>query len=83
MERRRCPRRARVGEDNGSCKLTDADIARMRVLHALGHVCRTIADRYNVSLHYVRDIMRGARRPERVFFFRAPTLSQPFFWDGR
>lgn len=48
---------------NGVCKLTDEQVRKIRALRAEGVPTRWIADYYDVSPHYVREIV--ARRVNR------------------
>ena len=51
-----------VGERNGRCKLTDADVANIRTLRESGLPVKAIAAKYDVSLTHVYDIVKGAKR---------------------
>lgn len=51
------------GAKNGQTKLTDAQIAEIRRLHALGERCSIIGKQFGVGGPHISRVVRGLRRP--------------------
>jgi Mor family transcriptional regulator len=61
----------RIGEDHQRAKLTDADVERIRQLHADGMGYKTLARKFDVSPEAIRDIVKFRRRAQCVMGFRS------------
>lgn len=53
------------GENNASCKLTDAQVKEIFELRKMGWTHQKIADKYNVSRRHIGNILQGKRRQVR------------------
>lgn len=54
-----CNLRPQRGENNGSAKLTRAEVRRLRILHSGGRSYETLADFFEISKSQVGNIVRG------------------------